>query len=208
MPISRPVIGVILVFVTGALFGTLGDWCHVISGTTGYPLDIYPWYFAGGKMPFWVPLLFGSAGIAIGMLHFTFDHVIAWRKWKKIPARPGAKNLGMIVIQAIVFCTIYALSGFVTLPAGGLKDVMMGALALATWIAFDRTLQGFALGVMAAIGGVAVEIYLTSMGGFYYNASQANFLGVVPTWLGWLYMAASVTGGNFNRWYFASKRVV
>ena len=61
----------IFLFLIGAIFGPVGDSFHVVSGTTDYPPDLFQLYF--WRLPYWVPLIFGAATLAIGLSHSQID---------------------------------------------------------------------------------------------------------------------------------------
>jgi hypothetical protein len=166
-------------FLLGAVVGPLGDASHVISGTLAYPQGAYPLYFFG--MPYWTPLLFGAAACLMGAV---------------AGAGPGFSRARAIAAVAAFF-GIYALSGF--LPhASRVADGMLAALALAHWWTFDRTRVGLGLAVAAAVGGTAFEALLVRQGVFSYLDGSAGLYGV-PSWLPWIYVAASVAVGGFAR---------
>lgn len=183
----------LLLFLAGAIFGTLGDVFHVLSGTLDY-------YRPSGLMilppvgqPFWVPLLFGAAGLGIGMSHSSLDPYFGTQ-----PQRPGLKNLTWVLLGTVALLATWAASGFLPWATGGAKDAFMAAVAVGTWLILDRSWQGLALGIATALIGTAVEITLVRSGQFYYLPHAANSMGV-PSWLPWLYLCASVSVGNLGR---------
>jgi hypothetical protein len=184
--------GLALLFL-GAVLGPLGDFCHVISGTDAYPnssLFIHPELI---KMPFWVPPLFAGATLAVGFSHPFLDHFLG-----RTRQRLGARGIVPAALGALSFLALYAISGFLPGTAGSANDLFIGAGALAIWAIFDRTWQGLLLGAGTALAGTAVEITLVHQGAFYYLPRAANLFGV-PSWLPWIYVAASVSVGNIGR---------
>ena len=184
---------IVLLFFLGAVFGSLGDLCHVHSGTEGYPA-LYP-ALPGVGLPFWVPLLFGSANVAIALSHTWADKIIGPTHLNQ---RPGMKSPKTIAAALALLLITWAASGFVPLPTGGAKDVMMLAVAFVMWITFDRTWQGLFLGSATAVLGTAFEINLVRNEIFFYLSPSANFFGV-PSWLPLLYFSASIAVGNLSR---------
>lgn len=179
----------LLLFLGGALLGTLGDFFHVVTQTDGYQSPLYP--LPGSGQPFWVPFLFGSAGLGIGLSHPFIG--------RRLGQKPRMGKSWMDVIAGILaFLFLYACSGFLSLETGGAKDAFLIIGALLVWVIFDRTWQGIVLGLSTALIGTSFEIFLSYIGGFYYYPHAANFAGV-PSWLPWLYFPASITVGNAGR---------
>ncbi len=182
---------VLILFLIGAIMGPLGDWFHVISETTAYPPGVYAFYF--GKQPYWVPLLFGTAAVAIGLSHPQMD------RWLGAPtSRPGSRGIDGVILGIAAFLGIYAMSAFAPLETGSTLDSVLAVSALLLWWAADRTWQGLLLAVLTAAVGTAVEIYLVQQRAYVYLSPKDNFYGV-GSWLPWLYVAASVAVGNLGR---------
>jgi len=188
----RPIRRGFYLFILGFFLGTLGDYFHVQSGTTSYPSEIFHYYL--GRQPYWVPLLFGSATLAIGLIIPWAESLLGRRaeSW-------GAKGISRVVLGLAAFLLLYAMSAYLPLTNGGSKDWVLGACALLLWGLLDGSWQGFILGVMTALAGVCFEICLVHRGDFSY-LPPANQLEGVATWLPSLYFAASVTVGNFGRY--------
>ena len=183
---------VLILFFIGFFLGPIGDYFHVLSQTTGYPQGVFDFYW--GPIPFWVPFLFGSASIGVGLSHPWFDGFLGGP-----PVRPGARNAVIAWIGIFSFLGLYCLSGFLPGGAGGLSDGILALLAILIWALLDWTWQGILLGVLTAITGTALEITLVHLEIFSYLPPKNNLLGVA-SWLPWLYFAASVTLGNFGRY--------
>ncbi len=183
---------ILILFITGFCLGPIGDYFHVATETTGYPTGRYAFYFFG--LPYWVPLLFGSAAVVVGMTHPWLDLILPGS-----PSRPGARNGAWALGGVLVFLGLYLASGLLPGPAGSANDALMGMLALMVWAMLDRTWQGIFLGIVTALSGTLVEILLVQGEIFFYHPGRDNLMGV-PSWLPWLYFAASVTLGNFGRY--------
>ncbi|MBI2609457.1 MAG: hypothetical protein HYW47_07695 [Deltaproteobacteria bacterium] len=171
----------LILFLCGAVLGPVGDLCHVISNTTGYPKEVYAFYFFD-LIPFWVPLLFGSACLFIGISHALFD----------LQSRPGTQQY-VPYFGVLFFVGVYSLSGYISYP-----DIFISFLAVFTWVILDRTWKGILLAIVTAAVGTFIEMCLVNLGAFYYQSHAAHFYGV-PRWLPWLYVIASVTVGNLGR---------
>lgn len=181
-----------ILFIVGAIGGSLGDLFHVLSGTDGYPPGAIRVPVVG--LPLWVPALFGSAGVAIGLSHPWADIKMgrkSGRPQQTHPTRVGAALLMML--------GIWAASGFLPLTTGSSMDLFIGTCAVALWWLFDRTREGLQLAFLTAALGTLVElVQVRWIGNFYYIPPATN-LGGVPSWLPLLYVAASVALGNFGR---------
>ena len=184
----------VILFLLGATLGTFGDWMHVMSHTLGYPNPIAPIPWTG--QPFWVPFLFGFAVLSTGQAH------LASRSFFCIP--PREVPFSTVITGAIAFLVLYGLSGSLPHNIGNIRDLVLSIGALSIFIFFDRTIHGLMLGLITALIGTTVEILLTRLGVFSYSPYFQNLFGV-PTWLPWLYLAASVAIGNFV-WLLSRKK--
>jgi hypothetical protein len=187
---------IVALFLLGGIAATLGDYTHVLSGTLGYPT--YSWMIPGTGQPFWVPLLMGSATVAIGLSHTWADGWLGKKPKRRL-------DLNRIVFAVLCFLALYGVSGFLPFSNGGPRDIVILAAALLIWFFFDRTWQGMVLGLCTGVMGTLVELSLTHAGIFYYYPESANFHGVA-SWLPWLYIAASVAGGNACRFLLSRQR--
>lgn len=182
---------ILILFFVGFFLGPIGDYSHVITDTTAYPQGVFDLYLLG--IPIWVPFLFGSASLAVGISHPQMDKLLGPRK-----ERPGAKNWGLAIGGLWLFLGIYILSGYLPWSGGIGNDLVLGGIAYLIWIGLDRSWQGIFLGLLTALGGTFVEIILVKLEVFSYLAPKDTLLGVA-SWLPWLYFSASVTIGNFGR---------
>ena len=183
---------VLTLFAVGFVIGPIGDFFHVHTGTTAYPPEIYGLYFWG--LPFWVPLLFGAASLAVGLSHPAFDKILGPDR-----LRPGAQGLGRVVFGLLIFIGAYTLSGYLPDSYGWHNDLLLALIAMATWALLDWTWQGLVLGVLTAVSGAAAEMILVHLGVFSYLPPRNTLWGVAP-WLPYLYFTASVTVGNLGRY--------
>lgn len=180
-------------FIIGAVFGTLGDFFHVISNTDGYSNPFFPIPFSG--QPLWVPVLFGFATLAIVFGHLLADEIV--RRFLKIQLK-FKRTYFQVMMGCLCFYILYVCSGFIPLATGGARDLVLCLGALLIWSVLDRSPLGLLWGFVTAACGVGVEILLTSSGAFFYFPEAANFWGV-PSWLIWLYFAGSVAFANLGR---------
>lgn len=174
----------LLLFALGATLGTALDAVHVHTATTRYadPL-VY-------EMAWFVPLLFGAAGVAVGLGRPVFERLL--RRDAPAPATPATPALlGALTL----FIAAYVLSG--VLPASNsTKCAALGALAAASLALFDRTWLGLALAGTTAATGSAIEALQIQAGIFRYL--DPDRWGV-PCWLPCLYACAQVAIGNLGR---------
>lgn len=186
----------LVLFATGFFLGPIGDFAHVTTQTTAYPPNHGLYFFA---LPWWVPLLFGAAALAVGFSHPALDQILG-----PTFLRPGAKTPARVIGGLAIFLGSYCLSGFLP-PAKGLhNDLMLALIALGTWAILDWTWQGILLGALTAVAGTLSEIILVHFGIFSYLPPKNNFLGVA-SWLPWLYFTASVAVGNLGRYLSKEK---
>lgn len=181
-----------LCFLLGAITGSTGDFVHIITQTDRYPHDgPFPFLpFLPVKMPVWVPFLFGSAVVVMGVTHKLFS----------LSYQPRMVHHRLFVTFApAVFLGFYALSGFIHAGTGGWQDVWLCLSAIAFWWFADRTKTGALLAFVCAAGGTLFEIFLVSIHGFSYYPQHSNLFGV-PSWLPWLYVDASIAVSLVVRW--------
>jgi hypothetical protein len=180
-------------FLIGAIICTTGDFVHVITKTDAYPADgPFPFLpFIPVKMPVWVPFLFGFAVVMLGIIQRMFSPAF----------KPRLADSPIVAIAApFIFLVIYMLTGFIQAGTGGIQDVWLAAVVILFWLIADGTLTGLLLCLVAAVIGTSFEIFLVHIHGFYYLPEHANFFGV-PSWLPWLYMAASASASLFTRFF-------
>ena len=162
--------------------GPIGDIVHVATGTAGYP------HAAFWGLAWWVPLLFGGAAVVVAYSHVSTDTII--RSHQALP-----RTYFDIILSLISFLTIYCASG--VLPFGNFeKFLILMVMALATWYIFEGTLPGLFQALVTSVAGCTVEALIIASENFYYT--EPDVWGI-PLWLGWLYVAASVSVGNLGR---------
>ncbi len=183
-------------FAAGALVGTVCDAVHVYSGVESYPtFEIYPFMIFGQQAP-WVPLLMGSAAVAIGWMHLWSDRWIREGYGKRLPGYPGVRQWSAGFLLAVF---LWCSSGY--LPREGLfADAFLMAGALFIWMGLDRTASGLIQAGTTAVGGVLAEYFLSGgLGLFHYDPKVVGPWDV-PSWLAWIYVAfAPVIAGASRR---------
>jgi hypothetical protein len=177
----------LLLFLGGAIAGTLLDHLHVWGGVLGYP------HVAFWGEALWVPPLFGAAAVAmVGSWRLTFRGAEA--RW-----RNGWPALFYFALFVAAYATSVALQ---RLPVAAL------ALMVAVWLPFALRLGPRAIwyGVLAAAVGCLVESSLSWANLFHYYApGQMGFLPV-PLWLPGLYLHASLATRAVDMAFFPPRR--
>ena len=172
----------------------------------------------------WVPPLFGGAGVVIGLGHTigdglrlragalkeTFEGVDKKTFLEKCPGKPvtGWEPTKTTVALAVsFFAAQYFFSGALAtaienpfhmenMPKATV-DVLLALSGIANWWGFDRTAQGFAMASLTAVAGPLAEIGLINVAHLYAYASP-DFLGV-PTWIPWVYFCGAPAVGLLSR---------
>lgn len=171
----------LLLFVLGATLGLFLDWLHVVSGTTAYA-DTGLW-----GQPWWVPLLFGSASVGLGL-----GRVVVGRSL----GEPRSVTRTEAGIALGVFVLAYAESAFLP-DVAAIVALGITTAALGAWL--DRSRAGLVAACGAAIAGPCTEIALTLAGAFRHVDPEPAIFGLVPVWLPLLYVCASVAVGALAR---------
>lgn len=173
----------ILAFL-GGLLGALLDWSHVTSGTVVYARPVVL-----GEA-WWVPLLYASSGLGIGLSHVALDARLARPEREITPER--------VLLGLVGLAVVWASSGYLPV-ADALRSLVLGPLALAVWFACDRTRVGLLVALATALVGCGVALALTAIGAFHYVHPD---VGPIASWLPWIYVTASVAVGNLGRFLF------
>lgn len=163
---------VIAVVVLAVVLAPVGDWGHVVSGTTTYDWDPGPHV---GRSAWWFLIAIAAATAGACLVH---DRLVAWLEdGAPRPAAPGAAVVavaGTLVIYGASALALDARLGVVT-------STLLFAAAL-VWALADPTpvalLTGLYLGTVGTVG----EIVIHALGAFHY-AGHIDTLGGVPPWL-------------------------
>lgn len=167
----RPIRWLITVAL-GAVVATTGDHLHVAYGVLFYP---HPALF---QQAFWVfPLFMGATTAMLAGAELTR---------RVLGGAAIATSVGEALLATGAFFVAYAF----TAVAAELPTFVLVVLVV-TWLLRLRGLPRWvmALGLVAAVGGVASEAALSAIGGFAYV--NPDFLGV-PRWLPGLYLHAAL----------------
>jgi len=163
-----------LLFLAGAVVGTLGDKAHTYFGVVRYPAP-----FVWGEA-WWVPFLMGSAGCL-----FVETHALLAAFLRETPA---PANRWRLWVSILVFYVAYVCSGLYRIHAIALTIAFIG-LFLVRVLWSPRSLVALVHGVALCLFGILFETGLAATGAFSHTA--VDFLGV-PYWLGPLYLHAAL----------------
>lgn len=173
---------ILWLFGLGAILGTALDAIHVFSHIERYPAPT----FLG--MAWWVPLLFGTAAVAIGSSHALVDPLLGQHR---------ARSLLTSSLQITWLLLAYILSASMldTFTKGGLLLLIY----LNFWLVAGGGWQNLVFSFVTATTGTLVEMTLVAAGAFAYV--RPDLLGV-PFWLPCLYACASLAVGDLGRSFF------
>lgn len=177
----------LFLYLIGAGLIPLGDWIHVLTQTTQYPVEQLKFNFGG--VPFWVPLLFGSAGVMSG---------VGCLLVRKIFPRTKPASGYKVVAAVMLFLLIYLVSG--VMPKIDLATAMLGVSAALLYLIFSDRSFGVAIftaGTM--IMGTSFEALLVKLEIFSYLPPHNTLFGVAP-WLPFLYTGVAVAVDEYLAW--------
>ena len=176
-----------------AVLGPCCDSLHSRAGVLTYAhpdVNFPPWLITC----WWVPVLFGGAGIIIGLGVPALDVLLGG-------ARPPARSWPAVLACIAGFVSLYGASAALEGPCRGHPgqlDAILAMGALAHWAVFDRTPAAAVLGLAAAVAGPAVEVGLITVGHLYAYADPAVFYAI-PTWIWAVYAAGGAAVGGLGR---------
>ena len=171
---------VLLLFLLGVLAGSALDAFHVFSGVEHYPT---PAFFG---LAWWVPLLFGSATVAIGYSHPLVDPLLHNRR------RPRRISVSLGALTWLVLAYLITASFLDSRAKVGLLVI----LYFNFWLLSGGGWQNLVLSLVTAITGTLIEMILVTAGAFSYL--HPDFIGV-PYWLPCMYACASLAVGDVGR---------
>jgi hypothetical protein len=174
----------------------------VLWGTPNHPALITSW---------WVPELFGLAGIIIGWLYLVLDAALlrgGRERSESMQCDRSSPSPPKILTGISVFTFQYWLSG--ALFASGSVDRtvilrVMSAIAAGGFVALDGSLAGLIASSATAVGGPLIEVGLLSLsrldllGGSGYHYADAGETGFFPLWIAPVYFLGGPAVGNLAR---------
>ena len=207
----------------------VAEWIHRARAAVPDPVaDVFSAAFVREtgvlETAWWVPLLFGSAGIVIGLGH-TLGDTIRLKTGAKDPKVasspdpiatlvdecPGRPAFGWEPEPSVVgacialFAMQYASSGILATTVNPAfpdapryaVDAALAVSGVGAWGLFDGTKQGLVMAVATAVAGPAAEIFLINVLHLYHYENP-DFLGI-PSWIAWVYFCGSPAVGNLSR---------
>eukprot|EP00887_Chlorella_sp_A99_P001118 scaffold14.g1118.t1 len=179
--------------LASAILGPLCDGQHSAHGVLHYADPVHLTLLGALTLEtcWWVPLLFGAAGVILGVAHPLLD---AWLPESR-PRWGTDPSWAVVVLGIAVFVLQYAASGILEpqlghslgpLPA---LDALLAGVAWAHWAAFDGTRQGLFMACLTAVAGPAVEVGLIN-GLHLYHYTHAQAAGI-PLWIPWVYFCGA-----------------
>ncbi len=170
---------ILSLFILGIVCGTLLDAFQVANQVERYPVPA----FLG--VAWWVPLLFGTASLAIGLSHPLVDPLL--RHHRSPSLLNSIPELGWLILAYLI--SVGALDPFT-------KTGLLLLIYLNFWMLSGRAWQNLVLSIVTAITGTLVEMILVALGAFEYL--HPNWLGVTA-WLPLIYACASLAVGDIGR---------
>ncbi len=168
-------------FLLGAISGTALDAFYVYIGIERYSASTLL------GLPWWGPLLAGSAAVAIGVSHPLFDPLLAhWRTARRLSTSIAA--LGWLPLAYLIGATPLAT---------GARFGLLALVYLNFWLLEGRSWQNLVFSAVVAVTGTLIEMILVNARIFSY-LQDSDLLGV-PVWLPWLYACASLAVGDLGR---------
>ncbi|KAK3274050.1 hypothetical protein CYMTET_17747 [Cymbomonas tetramitiformis] len=207
---------------SGAVLGPLCDGRHSTHDVLHYvsPTMISVPPLLTLETCWWVPVLFGVAGVLLGVSHPLLDDLRQAQSSEQAEAAPPVggwdpswafvlAGIGLFVAQydasgvldqgTNVAASWMGQPGVLASTAFGDRslDVFLAATAVLHWFTFDRSRQGLFMACLTAVGGPLIEIFLINQLGLYHYA-HADFAGI-PAWIPWVYFCGSPAVGNLGR---------
>jgi hypothetical protein len=180
----------LILFVTGAAGGLIGDAGHVQAGTTTYLDHTTPHVW---ESALWFPILVGLATASLGELRLRLG-----------PPRPGFDlRVGIGAIAAVL--ALYATTALVyDEPEGPATTlIVMLAVLIASWLGGGR--PAIVCGLAAAIVGPVAEIVIVELDLAEYSPSADSLFGVA-LWLPALYFAFGFVAARLAELLVARRR--
>lgn len=176
-----------------AVLGPCCDSLHSGAGVLTYAAAAHPVVVPGLGITTcpWVPCLFAVAGIILGVGTPVLDSAAGPNVPPPATGYDPGWPVALATIAAFVFIYWWSAQPAATAPA-------LTAAAVSLWAVTDRTPQGAALALAAAIAGPAIETGLIQ-GLHLYSYSSTCALGPWPAWVPAVYAAGGPAVGLLGR---------
>ena len=202
-----------IMWICAALLGPVCDGRHSFHNVLHYATDSIagpPWlFYAPGSTHqviletcWWVPFAFGGAGVILGAAHPLLDR--AWSGRRREP--PGWPT---VAVAVALFVACYDFSGQLAEQAASAGvhdwltlDAPLAAIAIATFVVFERSPGGLFMMFLLFIIGPVVEVGLINQLGLYAY-TDPDFMGI-PSWICWVYAAGGPANGALGRQVLAA----
>jgi len=182
-----------LMALSGAALGPFLDSYHSAFGVLEYDAPVTAALWSRPEQApalitsWWVPSLFGLAGLIIGWLYVLLDGVVP-QSGKQDAKNPSVPK---VLVGISLFTFQYWLSGvlfYLGVDRTSILSVMLG-LAAVCFLALDNTVAGLITSAATAIGGPLIEVALLSLSreggmgesGYHYN--DLGETGFFPLWI-------------------------
>ncbi len=161
---------VVLLFIVGAMVGTLGDRIHTFTGVLRYPNPVI------FDEAWWVPLLMGGAGAFLPAAHALVD--------KRLGGAPQTATMPDVMMAFLWFAGVYTASGvFKAYPVA--LAIVFTVTFVVRALALRLSSTHWTIALCMGLGGILFESGLSSTGAFAYLEPSVIS---VPLWLAGLYL--------------------
>ena len=178
--------GLATLFAIGAIGGLIGDMCHVVSGTTVYLEDPFPYVW---KSQLWFPLMVGSGTASLGWIAVKLGARAAE------PERDDPRREAAVMIASVL--GLYALTAIVRGEPSAVGIVLSYSVAGLICARFARDRVDWLCAGLATAFGVGTEMVLSAAGVFEYAGDIEQIIGVAA-WLPALYLAYGVVAARLG----------
>ncbi|ETE72587.1 Insulin-induced 2-like protein [Ophiophagus hannah] len=179
----------IVLFLIGVFLALILNLLQIQRNVTLFPPDVISSIFSSA---WWVPLGCGTASAVIGLLYPCMDRHLGEphkfkREWSSV-MRCVAVFVGInhasASKQKVDFANNFQLS------------LTLAALSVGLWWTFDRSRNGFGLGIGIAFLATLVTQLLVYNGVYQYTSPDFLY---VRSWLPCIFFAGGITMGNIGR---------
>lgn len=213
-----------LMALSGAALGPFLDSFHSAYGVLQYDA---PWtaqlWGVDVQHPalitaWWVPELFGLAGVLIGWLYLLLDATydatsVGARAERRHPPRPPPSP-PQILVGISIFTFQYWLSG-VLFHSGVDRTTILNVMSVTAAVGFwtlDNTMAGLVTSATVALGGPLIEVALLTLSkssdaifhGTGYHYTDPGETGFFPLWIVPIYFLGGPANGNLARGYWTA----